>query len=828
MAGKHLHGLLDCIRQLAGAPAAADQTDRQLLERFVRTRDEDAFTALVRRHGALVWGVCRRTLGHHQDAEEVFQATFLVLARKAGAVPWRQDVGNWLYGVACRVARKARGQAVRRRARWEPLGDDLPAPPDAVGPEELRPVLDEEVQRLPQKYRAPVVLCYLQGKTYHEAARLLGWAEGTVSGRLARARELLRRRLLRRGLTVPAALLAVLPSPGGGAEVVPGGLSEAVVRSVTAGVLDTPAAVLAKGVLRAMALSKWSLPGLMLLVLAGVGLAVAGFAQRSEPDKQDTSRPVPKTDPARRPPLKKEWVGRWQADPFAGTTALEITHQREGGGGQTYRLKDPRVVATLMKQLRIAAFENDIARGNIPPAFITFHKQGGRPYRVMLASDGTLQCMTGGEILVEEAFLTALNRRLSAQEGRPIDLRKFLPEPARPKQAPAIPPSLAAFRGGFKSLSVQYFRGPRLREARLTGRKELAQLEKALAVVKHDKEPGRKGKFSPRFVVIPKGPANQSWLYGHFIDREHLFIQEVGRLTVKPAFVKELNEQLSRLEGRPVDVLGDNQPPAEQVARERAFRELLSGARALRCTEESGKEVVVDRPKEVAHLVKALAWVEAPVRERKHERGNVVVEVTTARGKTVRLTWLRTGKDGTREGVAPLLGDLVEVSGLGTLWLDDQWKYRFRQIAALRELEAEGRRAGETTRLVSRDLPAFLQQVVNLVVHFREGNDRAMQCLTAEESRPILQAMKVDRVEKLSWTQERWNRELKKLHKGGAAELALTPGMGFSLPVVFVSDRELLIPLYGRVRLKAGIAAKVRRALASDPKKAGGIQLLPR
>src|SRR5215470_5427658 len=192
--------------RLALAPPEADA---QLLARFLASRDDFAFAALVRRHGPTVLGVCRRVLRHAQDAEDAFQATFLVLARKARSIARRGALGSWLYGVAYRVALKARDDAARRRrherraaSRTEGQAACAEAG-DAAGP-----VLDEEVNRLPDKYRQPVVLCYFEGKTYQEAARLLGWPAGTAAVRLARARELLRNRLTVRGVALSSAALA--------------------------------------------------------------------------------------------------------------------------------------------------------------------------------------------------------------------------------------------------------------------------------------------------------------------------------------------------------------------------------------------------------------------------------------------------------------------------------------------------------------------------------------------------------------------------------------------------------------------------------------------
>src|SRR5262249_18374088 len=158
--------------------------DAELLERFVSRRDESAFAALMARHGPMVFGVCRRVLRHAQDAEDAFQATFLVLVRRAAAIGRRDLLGNWLYGVACRGAGRARQGAARRQAREAADTDRLAGMAGEAGAPELSGVLHEEVQRLPARYRGPVVLCYLEGRTNEEAARELRWPIGTVKGRL--------------------------------------------------------------------------------------------------------------------------------------------------------------------------------------------------------------------------------------------------------------------------------------------------------------------------------------------------------------------------------------------------------------------------------------------------------------------------------------------------------------------------------------------------------------------------------------------------------------------------------------------------------------------
>jgi RNA polymerase sigma factor (sigma-70 family) len=285
-----VHGQLNPVQRLLrrlAAPAPAAPTDGQLLQRFAAGREQEAFAELVRRHGPMVLAVCRRVLGDADDADDAFQATFLVLARRAGAVRKRDSVGSWLYGVACRVARKARVGAARRRARERQVADMPRAEPTAEAVwREVRPVLDEELSRLPEKYRAPVVLCYLEGRTHAEAARQLGWPTGTVSGRLARARDLLRGRLARRGLGLSGGLVAALLGDQAAPAAVPATLARTTIDAAAtfaagnaaAGTASAPAAALAKGVLHTMYLTKLKIVTAVVLAagLVGTGAGIFG------------------------------------------------------------------------------------------------------------------------------------------------------------------------------------------------------------------------------------------------------------------------------------------------------------------------------------------------------------------------------------------------------------------------------------------------------------------------------------------------------------------------------------------------------------------------
>ena len=288
MGHRSLHPVLHYLRRLRTPTPGCESDDAQLLGRYLGHRDEAAFTAIVRRYGAMVWGVCARRLGETPDAEDAFQATFLVLVRKAPSLRGPGSLGPWLYGVANRTALKAKGrnarQAARERTRTQDSGGE---PREELNQEslwdELRPVLDEELNRLPEKYRRPLLLCYLQGLSNEEAARALGCPQGTVFSRLSRARDLLRQRLARRGVGVTGAVLVTVLTGSAATKAAPIALLEA---TVGVGLLSTVGAAgltmtphledLVEGVLRSMSLKKvkLALAALLALSIAGSG---AGF-----------------------------------------------------------------------------------------------------------------------------------------------------------------------------------------------------------------------------------------------------------------------------------------------------------------------------------------------------------------------------------------------------------------------------------------------------------------------------------------------------------------------------------------------------------------------
>ncbi len=308
------------------APGRSEQaSDRELLLRFVADRDEAAFAALVRRRGPMVLRVCQRVLGHRQDSEDAFQATFLVLARKAASTRWNDSVAGWLHGVAHHLALKARAAAARRvaherRARPRPAA----APLADVTVRELRAVLDEELARLPAKYRAPVVLCCLEGAARDEAAQQLGWDLQLVKSRLDYGRELLRARLARRGLTLSAALAGATLGRSGRAALPVALVSDTSKAAVlfaagktAAGTLPAEVAALADGMGKAVPLGGVKIAAVLLLAVS-VAAGAGALGQREAAARPSPAPPEAAKPSASKPTSEPAFVERGDSVTFRG------------------------------------------------------------------------------------------------------------------------------------------------------------------------------------------------------------------------------------------------------------------------------------------------------------------------------------------------------------------------------------------------------------------------------------------------------------------------------------------------------------------------------
>ncbi len=331
MATAQMETVIRHVRRAVLRQDAVDSTDRQLLASFIDQKDEAAFAALVRRHGPMVFGVCRRVVRNHHDAEDAFQATFLVLARKASSVKPRERLANWLHGVALRTAMKAKAMTAKRRGREKQV-TKMPEPELTQQDQwpDLQPLLDQELNGLPENYRIPMLLCDLEGKTIKEATRQLGWPQGTLAGRLARGRAMLAKRLANRGVVLSAAALAAAVSQQVASAALPTSLMSSTIKAGTliatgqatvAGVVPAKVAALVEGVMTSMMLTKLKIVTAVAFLAATIGIGIAasrGDSQTTAPG-QTQEQPKEQTKKAQsdKAALQGTWVytGRgWQGN----------------------------------------------------------------------------------------------------------------------------------------------------------------------------------------------------------------------------------------------------------------------------------------------------------------------------------------------------------------------------------------------------------------------------------------------------------------------------------------------------------------------------------
>src|SRR5579883_23570 len=314
----HIHRLV--------APAAGELgSDAELLRRFVGNRDQAAFAGLVSRHGPMVLRLCRRVLGDVHAAEDACQAAFLVLARKAGRIRHPETLAAWLHGVAYRLALKAKAADVRRRQIETQRLQNAPSgqttdPLAEVSARELLAILDAELQCLPERFRLPLILCCLEGRSQPEAARLLGWTPGSVKGRLERGRTKLHQRLLRRGLTLSAALLAMEAMQGTASARLPALLNSAILRAASAttteGGISTAVMALAEGSIGSVASVKLQLVASLVLVVGALAGGFGAFIYSHLTARPEEER---RTAQPRSPAKKSDLPGAQRDKPFAST-----------------------------------------------------------------------------------------------------------------------------------------------------------------------------------------------------------------------------------------------------------------------------------------------------------------------------------------------------------------------------------------------------------------------------------------------------------------------------------------------------------------------------
>jgi RNA polymerase sigma factor (sigma-70 family) len=450
MATRSTNPVLRHLRRIAFMHQAGSLADGQLLESFRAQREEAAFEALLKRHGPMVLGVCRRVLHNAHDAEDAFQATFLVLVRKAHAIGRPEGLGNWLYGVAYRTALKARAAAARRTAKERQAPPRCAAQPRDDVWDEFLPHLDRELQRLPDKYRLPIVLCDLEGQTRREAARTLGWPEGTLHTRLGRGRALLAKRLRRHGLALSGATLALAFSHQAASAAVPQPLAALTLKAATAfgtgtttGVISAQVAALTEGVLRSMLLTRLQIATAVLLVVGLIGTG-AGLLSRQALADKPAPEAVQKAPGQDSPQTTVEVSGRVQAADAAKHT-LTLHFSKQFFGAQTFAVaREVKVLLDDGTGDRLGFQDGtlaDLTEGAAVTLRLSTDRkevvriwvEGPTVQGVVKAVDADGQTLTAavvetkGQPAVDRTFTVAKHARLSLEDGKVKDKSKHMP-----------------------------------------------------------------------------------------------------------------------------------------------------------------------------------------------------------------------------------------------------------------------------------------------------------------------------------------------------------------------------------------------------------------
>jgi RNA polymerase sigma factor (sigma-70 family) len=436
VASQPLRSALYQLRRAALLQEHTGLSDAQLLEHFLNRREDIAFELLLRRHGPMVYGVCRRVLGNDADAEDAFQATFLVLFRRAATVVPRCLVGNWLYGVAFHTAIKSRAALAKRRTKErEAATMARPHVPDEAR-RHLQMELDAALHGLPEKYRVAVVLCDLEGKTRKEAAEQLGWAEGTVASRLARARGLLARRLARCGLPFSTSLLAIALAENAVA-VLPPMLIEKTMQAATSGAVPPSVAVLIQGVVHAMV---WKKARITLFVMLAVGAIASGVGAFFAPGNAREASPAGGGAAATvvtQPPLDRKRL----LDEFARADAVFVGKVVHADLDETFW--SGWMMSTKEVVYDVSSFLKGEGRAPVrrPAQFLilggpsdAYYRDGDRPRlnpRLFAENSEHLVCLSGAGRNALVTFVTPLVKEArtviqnEAQQGKAIPFREI-------------------------------------------------------------------------------------------------------------------------------------------------------------------------------------------------------------------------------------------------------------------------------------------------------------------------------------------------------------------------------------------------------------------
>jgi len=774
-------------------------SDNLLLNAYIRGRSEadTAFAELVARHGYMVYNTCLRILDNPAEAEDAAQAVFIVLARKAGSI--KGNIKGFLHGVAVNVSRQIRDAEHRRRLREK---DALTAKgsreqisqngTSSAG--DIRPIIDENIARLPGKQRTAVMLHLLEGMGHREMAQALNVTESTARTHLQLGLKKLRTSLSKRGIGISGAVLASLFSGASADAACPSVLKAAAGQLSAAGsvsgvgetALSAHVHSLAEGVLKMMFWAKVKTAAAVTAAAIILGIGAAGTHHVLTAGEGEIE---PKKEVHRKQPAP------WTADPFRDTEAIEVKH-----GENSYTIDNRETVKKLLSTITINMIRNDVYMPAKATAYITFKRRDKKDYRVSLSSEGVFMVRTG-LLHVSQDFIRALNSELTRTADKPINVLKFNVDRNR---KPRKKLTRAMLSGGLKKAVIRYEVGDKPREFSVTDKDTLKALSDGLKIkgTEGDRELDRSITVWAEFrLTSNEGPV----FWGHFQGKDRLR-SSLDNLLISEDLYNEIEQVISKTEGRTIDILHDNPMTAQEQQVTAKLENLFRNLQAIEIlTDDQGEPVNISLDSNaLKKVLKKLEWV------RPHPKGfkpfpevpsGLKIRCRSNDGSLFTVTFMN--KEEEMHGRI-ILGSPVVISGLGQAWVDDQWQYEFRYFLNSLKDKIKGKRQMQAMKEVMHDFPAFLKQV---------------RCITFTKGDMIYTVPAGGTVKKICSLLSQGKAKQQKTDLSGLSQkplLQLTPGIGFDLPLLFADADRAVVPGWGTIEFSENVLDTIHRIVRKD------------
>ena len=781
-----------------------DASDADLLKDFAQRRSDETFRRLVERHSGMVYAACARSLSP-QDAEDATQAVFILLAQRAsaGSLSHVTALGGWLYRASRLVAaeirrgesRRTRREATAAAAHAE--GSSTMTQDDADAAAHVRPHLDDAISRLRQKQQDAIVLHYLQGKSIRETALTLRCSEDSAKKRIAYGIEKLRELLARNGIALSVtALVPVLQSEA--ARHAPTALLNSCA-ALSRGAAAGKPALLAKGVSKTMLLIKAKIAAAVAVLLLGSSLTVHALSKGETPPvtvRGDKDNPPAPLAPPPLPVVAAEDVG-WDADPFAGTRAIDVTH-----GGNRYVINDPAMIRTLVSALHIDRIANKQHYLSIPSATFVFDRGPRGPLNMSLDSDFNCS-IPGASLLLDAKFFNLLSAELAKQALVPVKLNDFALAPG--KRKPELTP--ASLKSGIKSVTLEYDVADQGRRLNVTDPNDLAALTRAFQIEAITPRKTLDKKLTV-WAQFDAELADGSQLSASFEDTD-IVRTNIGNLKLNPVMRETIAAIVKKFEGREIDILRDNPgSDAERIASEKATALLRTASNLTIVSDKRRRPINATlTAEELQKTMKALKWVVARPDEKLTSAPETGLELklTPTTGDPVQIKFLE--RDKLPSGL--IMGQPIDLTQGGVttrVWVDNQWEYTFSTLLRERDDTLEEEQARKTTARVMMDFDAFKKQVTSVKLLLKMDGDTLIYFISQPAQLNRLLAL----LKPTSSTPGPVT-----LTRNPEAEISLTPGVGFDLVLAMPKDGKAEVARWGTLEFSAPIIPELIRIAKS-------------